>query len=90
MNLKKVNILGMELDEIKFVSCTAHFGIGPDWATLYDIESQDEGMGHATALLREAKTYYEEQGKRFGGSVALNNRMRKIYRNLKIHEYREE
>ncbi len=87
MNPKKVNILGMELDEINFASCTAHFGIGADWATLYHIESQEEGKGHATTLLREAKEYYEGQGKKFGGTVALNPIMRKIYRNLKIKEY---
>ena len=90
MNLKKVNILGMELDEIKFASCTAHFGIGPDWATLYDIESQEKGKGHAKALLIKAQKYYEEQGKRFGGTVALNNRMRSLYAKLNIQEYKEE
>ena len=88
MNPKKVNVLGMSLDEWKFDSCTAHFGVGDDWATLYDITSSIEGRGHATALLRETKAYYEGQGKKFGGSVALNSRMRKIYRRLKIHEFK--
>ena len=90
MNPKKVNILGMDLDEWRFASCTAHFGVGDAWATLYDIESLIKCRGHATSLLREAKAYYEKQGKKFGGSVALNSQMRKIYRNLKIQEYRED
>jgi hypothetical protein len=85
--MKKVNILGMELDEWKFESCTAHFGTGEDWATLYDIRSEKEGKGHATELLKRAKSYYEKQGKKFGGDVALNNRMKSIYKKLNIKEY---
>jgi hypothetical protein len=87
MNPKKVNILGMELDEWEFASCIAHFGVGPDWATLFDIRSLIEGRGHATTLLREAKAYYEAQNKKVGGSVALNSKMRYIYQNLEIEEY---
>ena len=87
MEHKKVNILGMDLDEWEFASCIAHFGVGSDWATLFDIRSLIEGRGHATTLLREAKTYYEERGLRFGGSVALNSRMREIYQRLGIKEY---
>ncbi len=88
MNKKIVNILGMETEEWANKSCIAHFGVGDDWATLYDIQSKEEGKGHATELLREAKSYYEKQGKRFGGDVALNERMRKIYQRLNIKEYR--
>lgn len=87
MNREIVNIMGMELEEWTNKSCIAHFGVGNDWATLYDIESKEEGKGHATELLKEAKRYYESQGKVFGGSVALNNRMRKIYQELGIKEY---
>ena len=87
MKKEKKNIMGMELDEWTNKSCIAHFGVGDDWATLYDIQSREEGKGHATELLKEAKTYYENQGKEFGGNVALNERMRKIYRELGIKEY---
>jgi hypothetical protein len=69
---------------------TAEFGIGDDWATLASIESTEPGKGHATALLTAAKRHYEAQGKRFGGSVALNERMRAIYRHLGIREYSED
>lgn len=82
-----VNILGMELEQWTNKSCVANFAIGDDWATLYDIESKEEGKGHATELLIEAKKHYEGQGKRFGGDVALNDRMRKIYQELGIKEY---
>ena len=84
---KKVNIMGMELDEWTNKSCVAHFGLGTDWATLYDIESKEPGKGHATELLTKAKKFYENRGKCFGGDVALNDRMRKIYQRLNITEY---
>ncbi len=84
-----VNIMGMELEEWENESCIAHFGIGDDWATLYTIESKEKNKGHATYLLIEAKKYYENQGKKFGGSVALNEIMKRIYHNLRITEYDE-
>lgn len=90
MNREIKNIMGMELEEWTNNSCVAHFGIGDDWATLYDIKSKEQGKGHATELLIMAKKYYEKQGKKFGGSVALNDRMRKIYQKLKIEEYAKQ
>ncbi len=86
MNVKTVNILGMELEEIKHKSCTAHFGVDKDFATLYDIKSKEQGKGHASELLKNAKEYYEKQGLRFGGSVALNSRIKAIYKKLNIKE----
>ena len=85
--MKKINFMGMELDEWKFGSCVAHFGIGNDWATLYDIQSLEEGKGYATKLLIKAKKYYEKQGKKVGGSVALNPRMKAIYQRTGYEEY---
>jgi len=87
MEIQTVNILGMPLEEWIYKSCIAHFGVGDDWATLYDIESKERGKGHATRLLTEAKKYYELQGKRFGGTVALNDGMKKLYIKLGIKEY---
>lgn len=87
MKPKKIMVLGMGLDEWNFASCTAHFGVGDDFATLYDIESKIKGRGHATTLLREAKTYYEAQNKKVGGTVALNPVMKKIYKILGYREY---
>lgn len=77
----------MTLEQWTHKSCQAEFGLGDDWATLYSIESQEKGKGHATELLAEAKRYYEAQGKKFGGSVALNDTMADIYKRLKITEY---
>ena len=84
----KETILGMELEVWKNESCTAEFGFGDKWATLYSIESTENNKGHALNLLREAKAYYEEQGKVVGGTVALNPIMRKLYEKLGIREYK--
>lgn len=87
MEHEKVNTLGMELDIWKYKSCSAEFGTGEDWATLYLIKSEEPSKGHATELLIEAKRYYEERGLKFGGTVALNSRMKNIYQKLAIKEY---
>jgi len=81
-----VNILGMPLDEWHCGSCVAHCATGDGWATIYDIASAVESKGHATTLLLKMKTYYEERGYSFGGSVALNDRMRRLYRRCGIRE----
>ena len=86
MTPKKIHILGMELDSWQYGSCTAHFGVGDTWATLYTIESKEPGRGHAKRLLKAAMRFYK--GKRFGGTVALNPVMRKLYQKLGIQEYK--
>lgn len=88
IEIKQVTILGMPITQWKYKSCTADFAIGEDWATLYAIDSEEERKGHATYLLTQAKEYFKD--KKFGGSVALNDRMRKIYQRLEIEEYNEE
>jgi len=85
----KVNELGMELDKWKYKSCSAYCGVGEDWATVYDIESLEESRGHATKLILIMKKYYQDKGLKFGGSVALNNRMRRIYQRCDVKEYTE-
>jgi len=64
-----------------------HCATGEGWATLYDIQGKNEGKGHATTLLLAIKEYYERKGLRFGGSVALNERMRRLYQKCEIKEY---
>ena len=86
LKFENIELLGMEMEQCRYRSCTAEFCVGKDWATLASIESKEPGKGHATRLLRAAKEHYENQGKRFGGSVALNERMRAIYRRLGIAE----
>ena len=80
----KVTRLGMDLHQWRENSCLAHFGYSDKgkWATLYDIQSFDEGKGHATALLLKAKKYYENLGYEVGGSVALNERMTGLYKKV--------
>jgi hypothetical protein len=84
---RKVEMLGMPLDEWVYESCSAHCAVGECWATLYDIQSQQEGKGHATKLLLAMKSYYEGKGLMFGGSIALNERMKHIYQKCGVKEY---
>lgn len=85
-----VSVLDMPLERWDYASCSAHFAVGADWATLYDIHSVHEGQGHATTLLLAAKRTYEAEGKVVGGSVALNDRMARLYAKVGIPEYGEE
>lgn len=87
MEREDIEEIGMPLVRWRHESCVATFAVGDDWATLYEIQSGEEGRGHATQLLVEAKSFYENSGKRFGGTVALNTRMHKIYKRLGITEY---
>lgn len=87
ITISDINQMGMPLKEWRYKSCRAEVGEGDGWATLYFVESKEEGKGHCTHLLQEMKKYYEDKGVRFGGSVALNDRMKKIYQRLEIHEY---
>lgn len=82
-----VEELGMPLVRWSHESCVAHFAVGEVWATLYDIKSKEESRGHATQLLVAAKSFYEGTGRKFGGTVALDDRMHKIYKRLGITEY---
>jgi hypothetical protein len=92
----KVNVMGMDLDRWlridnkKKVLCVADIDSPEkeDWATIYTVESIEKGKGNATALLKEVKKYYENKGKKFGGSVALNDVMSHIYKKLGIKEYK--
>lgn len=87
MKKEIVNVMGMELERWTNKSCQADIAVGDDWATLYVIESREKRKGHAEELLREAKKYYENLDKDFGGDVALNEGMRKLYQKLNIKEY---
>ncbi|MCK4414918.1 MAG: hypothetical protein KAY32_15395 [Candidatus Eisenbacteria sp.] len=84
---QKIDGLGGPLDIWQYKSCSAEVGVGQDWATVYVIVSQQEGQGHATRLLLDMKAYYEKKGLRFGGSVALHERMARLYRKCGIVEY---
>lgn len=84
---KDIVKLGMPLRLWKYQSCIAEVATGEDWATVYFIQSGDQGKGHCTKLLTYLKEFYEKQGLRFGGTVALNDRMKAIYKRLAIKEY---
>ena len=85
--IRNINVMGMTLEQWTYKGCVANFGVGANWATLYDISSKYEGKGYATTLLSQAQKYFESIGFKFGGSVALNDRMRDIYKRLGINEY---
>ena len=89
IEITNIEIFGVPLVQWKYKQCVAEFGVNEqeNWATLCTIRSLSEGKGHATHVLAEAKTFYESQGKRFGGSVALNSRMKAIYQRLGVTEY---
>ncbi len=86
-NPTKVLVLGMKLDRWVVDSCVADIGVGNDWATVYLIISAEQGKGHAHKLLTMARKYYENKGKVFGSSVALNSRMEGILKELNITNY---
>lgn len=88
IHVKPIRIMNVDLIEWKYKSCTAEFGYGPDWVTLSYIESTEKRQGHATTLLKTAKKYFEDKNMKFGGSIALNPGMRRIYVRLGITEYK--
>lgn len=77
----------MDLEVWTHKSCHADIGVGENFATVYYIESEEEGKGHATELLIGMQKHYQEQLKEFGYSVALTDRMRFILQKLNITEY---
>ena len=87
IHIKQKRILGILLDEITYKSCRATIGVGDSFATVYSIESEETGKGHATELLICAKKYYEARGKIFGSSVALSGAMKHLLTKLNIPEY---
>lgn len=88
MKRETVNILGMDHEKWTHKSCVAYFLIEDDWVTLSKIDSKQEGCGHCQELLIEAKKYYKkQQGKIFGGTIALSKKMKHIYQKLNIKEY---
>ena len=88
--MQKVKSMGMLLDSWRHKSCEATVAVGSDWATIYSILSHEPGKGHATELLLAMKEHYKAQGKVFGSSVALNDRMRFLLTKLNIIEYGDD
>ena len=85
--LKSVEVMGMNLIRITYKSCIAHIACGPDWATIYDVKSCEEGKGHCQELCKQAKEFYSQHGKVFGSTVALSPAMKHILQKLEITEY---
>lgn len=88
IQMGKANVLGMMLDVAKYESCYAQIGTGDNWATVYFINSKDQGKGHATILLKCLQKHYESKGKKFGSSISLSAPMKHLLQKLNIPEYK--
>lgn len=82
---RDIDVIGMPLKQYKWKSCVTEVSEGESWATIYSIASSEQGKGHATELLTKLKEIYK--GKKFGGTVALNDTMSHLYKKLDIKEY---
>jgi len=82
------------MDRWEGYDCVADVATGDEsdgkWATLYFILSADQNKGHATKLLTEIKEHYESKGFAFGGSVALNPAMARVYEKCGVTEYTDD
>ena len=87
IKFRNVQSLGMSLTQVTYKTCNATIATGNDWATIYSIQSSEEGKGHCQELCKQAKEYYSQHGKVFGSTVALNSAMKHILQKLEIEEY---
>lgn len=62
------------------------------WATVSLIETKAEyqNQGQATELMQFLQKLYEKQGYTFGGTVALNPAMARVYEKTGIKEYKDD
>lgn len=81
---------GMPLKQFAWKSSQATVAEGDDWAAVYFIESTDRNKGHATELMKILKFIYETKGKTFGGTIALNPAMKRVYEKSGVYESEEE
>lgn len=82
---RKIEVMGIPLTQYKWKSCIAEVGEGKHWATIYSVASAEQGKGHATELLIILKEVYKD--KDFGGTVALNPAMKRVYEKSGVKEY---
>lgn len=87
IKFKPVESMGMKLTQATYKSCSATIATGDDWATIYSIQSSEEGRGHCQELCKQAKEFYSQHGKVFGSTVALSPAMKHILQKLEITEY---
>ena len=87
MKKKIVNVLGMTQLEVVHKKCVAYFwfSIKEKWITLFYICSTNPWKWEAQELLNQIKKDFDWFN--IGGTVALNDTMRHIYKKLNIKEY---
>lgn len=91
IKFRNVQSLGMILTQVTYKSCNATIATGEFvWATIYSIQSSEEGKGHCQELCKQAKEFYSQHGKVFGSSIAIHPAMKHILEKLDITEYKDE
>lgn len=86
--LEQIDLMGMPLTSFRYKGVTGTLAEEDDWATIYSVESSNQGKGECQECLKLLKEKF--CNKRFGCTVALNERMRHILQKLQIHEYDDE
>lgn len=80
--------------QFKLDGCVATVAINEleKWATVYFIETipSMRNKGLATELMKYLKINLEGKGYRFGGTVALNPAMKRVYEKSGVTEYADE
>lgn len=77
--------------KFKLGDCVADVAINSmdKWATVYYIETEQtkRNTGLATKLMEELKSTFESMDYKFGGTVALNDAMKRVYEKSGVEEY---
>lgn len=77
----------------KLEGCIAEVSVNDTekWATVYSIETvpSERNRGLATELMKQLKKIFEDKGYKFGGTVALNPAMKRVYEKSGVKEYAE-
>lgn len=80
--------------DFKLDGCIATVAVNKEekWATVYSIETHpaQRNKGLATSLMKWLKINFESNGYKFGGTVALNPAMKRVYEKSGVTEYTDE
>jgi len=84
-------LTGSDVLMYKWKYCRAMVYENPDekWATVSLIETHPDhrNKGQATEMMNFLKRMYEKNGFKFGGTVALNPAMKRVYEKTGVEEY---
>lgn len=79
----------VQLYKWKYCRAMVYENLPEKWATVSLIETHPEhrNQGQATEMMLFLKKMYEKNGFKFGGTVALNPAMKRVYEKTGIKEY---